>query len=831
MLATKLGSPDAPSGPAPATTLRTEDIRDGSANCLDRVGDWLSLASPQIRARSEVLMLRDTRPGAEGETGHAVIRQGETVFDPSTGQTYPSFSAFNAAGNYQIAGVVSGSAMHQILSTPPGSEARDAAIERARIPPSVAAMLVADPGDGAPRDVTAAYDQLVQGYMLEGDLAGAVDWALDNTAGNPELQGELIALLEGSSAGELTQQLGEDADDRKLFPVPGESMPTVTHDPVTGAVPDNALDAVINQIPGELAPALRAARDAGILSDEDMVQGLGSARTGDGWMQALTTAGINPISGNSVPQAIAEVQQAQQAYQAALDDRAALDQRLAADLGLFGPYLTPEQQQAYIAQFHQVHEDEYGEIDAVAGELDAALTENAAQLDLALQGPDGGQYADTISGAYGSLANSAFADHAITWALGASGPDSSFAPFAATHDLGAVMQSAVPNSLSAYLQQYPDARPEDAIRHLDGVTQAYLAQQGISSASDLAHGWNQGIQGLYRLARGDVDGGLALLKGVPASPGHFSAGFAAAGLVIGILATADAAKKGDTLGEAWGIAFSGQQAASLIDTALKAAGRSSSIAGRMVGGLGVVAGALDVVVQLREIQQGDGNLGTGISIAGDALGIIGGAMLVASPSGPGALVAGIGAAVYVVGELISAGIQADEAHRELLEEQSGLLDSVGADSGNIMSAAYNVLSPQAVMPYPAYPGIIGLLAEHDGAGTPIVFDRGHDQSLVFTGVTSDNRIGYRNPWTGETGSMSFDQFFGTVTGVHVTRSEQVEAEDPFRPQEAPNAAPWTPSPPVTSTPGAPATTEPTPTAAEIPTPAAPGPEATATPHP
>lgn len=159
----------------PASTLMTENIRDGQANCLDKVGDWLELASPQIRARSEVLILSDNRPGAEGQTGHAVIRQGNGIFDPSTGRSYPSFEAFNADGRYSIAGKVNGPAMQRILSAPPGSAARQQAIARAGVDPALASMLVAD---STPVDTRRAWAALAEGYRDSQSLGGAVESTL-----------------------------------------------------------------------------------------------------------------------------------------------------------------------------------------------------------------------------------------------------------------------------------------------------------------------------------------------------------------------------------------------------------------------------------------------------------------------------------------------------------------------------------------------------------------------------------------------------------------------------------------------------------------------------
>ena len=80
-----------------ASTLLTEDAKDGNVNCLDVAADWVNKASPELRSQSEMVFLEDTRSGAEGETGHVVVRQGDRVLDPSTNKSYENMEAFQAA--------------------------------------------------------------------------------------------------------------------------------------------------------------------------------------------------------------------------------------------------------------------------------------------------------------------------------------------------------------------------------------------------------------------------------------------------------------------------------------------------------------------------------------------------------------------------------------------------------------------------------------------------------------------------------------------------------------------------------------------------------------
>lgn len=134
---------------APGTSLASENAKDSRVNCLDAVADFLSLAPAVIRARSEVLFLKDSRPGAEGTTGHVVIRQGNNIYDPTTREWTASETWLKQHPEYSVAGSVPGSTVNTILSAPPGPE-RQAALARANLPPDIANMVVADTGASLP---------------------------------------------------------------------------------------------------------------------------------------------------------------------------------------------------------------------------------------------------------------------------------------------------------------------------------------------------------------------------------------------------------------------------------------------------------------------------------------------------------------------------------------------------------------------------------------------------------------------------------------------------------------------------------------------------------
>ncbi|WP_164013949.1 hypothetical protein [Pyxidicoccus trucidator] len=154
---------DGQGAPAPASSLFTEDARDGSVNCLDQAADWLNKTSPALRGRSEMVFLADSRGGAEGQAGHVVVRQGERVLDPSSGKSYENMQAYlKEQPHYSEVGSMSGTAAAKVFSTEPGSPERAQALADAKVSPELQKMMVADPAipgeapdvNNPPHDVT-----------------------------------------------------------------------------------------------------------------------------------------------------------------------------------------------------------------------------------------------------------------------------------------------------------------------------------------------------------------------------------------------------------------------------------------------------------------------------------------------------------------------------------------------------------------------------------------------------------------------------------------------------------------------------------------------------
>lgn len=148
--------------PPEASSLLTEDAKDGEVNCLDTAADWVDKASPELLGRSEMVFLKDQRPGTEGQTGHVVVRQGEQVLDPTTNKSYESLDAYKKAQpQYTEAGTVSATDAKRIFDTPPGSPERAAELDRAKLSPELQSMMVAD-ASAPEKEAWSRYDEHVK---------------------------------------------------------------------------------------------------------------------------------------------------------------------------------------------------------------------------------------------------------------------------------------------------------------------------------------------------------------------------------------------------------------------------------------------------------------------------------------------------------------------------------------------------------------------------------------------------------------------------------------------------------------------------------------------
>ncbi|WP_164014541.1 hypothetical protein [Pyxidicoccus trucidator] len=147
-----------------ASSLLTEDARDAKRNCLDQAVDYVGKLPASEQKNAELVMLKDQRAGAEGGSGHVVVRQGEQVVDPASGKTYASTAEYLQENpQYAEAGTVSGEDATNIFATRAGSPERQAALDAAKVSPELQGMMVADdPKVLAPEDPQAVQERRIK---------------------------------------------------------------------------------------------------------------------------------------------------------------------------------------------------------------------------------------------------------------------------------------------------------------------------------------------------------------------------------------------------------------------------------------------------------------------------------------------------------------------------------------------------------------------------------------------------------------------------------------------------------------------------------------------
>ena len=193
---------NAKSGPSlsESSSLLTENSRDGKANCLDVAADWVEKATPDLRSRADMVFLKDSRPGAEGQSGHVMIRQGNSIVDPSTGKNYANLQAYlKEQPHYQPAGILSANAAAKIFAAPPGSAERQKAITDAKVPDSLQRMMVADAPQAAPQTQTTPQAPSYTQSQADRDAAALYDAMEGGVTGWGTDEDTIFKTLEGKS--------------------------------------------------------------------------------------------------------------------------------------------------------------------------------------------------------------------------------------------------------------------------------------------------------------------------------------------------------------------------------------------------------------------------------------------------------------------------------------------------------------------------------------------------------------------------------------------------------------------------------------------------------
>lgn len=642
---------------APASSLLTENPQDGSVNCLDVAADWVSKASPALRARSELVFLQDSRTGAEGQSGHVLVRQGERVLDPTTNQSYASLADYQRAHpQYREVGTLPATSAARIFSTPAGSPERAAALAQARVPEGLQRMMVADTqATTAPRTLDpASVAQAEEDFALlqEAHYLSQPHFAaelLQEHADDPDYQAHLIGLMAEGGADSMLNNVvgGIDGLFVQLFD-------SGTYRTGTDADRQTLVD------------AMRAAREAGTLTDADLQAMLAAAPAP--WNDAVARLGFSPVQRTEgADDAVGALEEATDTYESAQEAAKAKDEELARQLAAFGPALTEQQVADYVAAFraHPDNAEAYQALEAAAAELaEVVRTQGPALENAAITRPED---AEALAHSLELLAGSSQAQVAVE--LGARALADPSSPLGQA--LGAVpdfeqrvMEQGIPNAASQILAEA--ATPEAAFAELQRLLGplAPVAGGAVGGRTDI----KDALEAIRLASQGDYSRLEQLARNFEQSS-PLLRGLSAAGVVFGAVGAVNAGRDGDYLKMLQGLASSGESGLKLVAAATRSltdagklaqfgvdaaeTARFASFATKLAPALGLVANATAFAIHLNELQD-DPNAGEVVALLGDSLGVLGSAMELFPPTAPvGLLVSGIGAVVTALGEGLS----------------------------------------------------------------------------------------------------------------------------------------------------------------------------------
>ncbi|WNZ62478.1 hypothetical protein QEG98_01095 [Myxococcus sp. MxC21-1] len=321
-------------------------------NCLDAAAAWADKATPELRARSEMVFLKDTRPGAEGESGHVVVRQGERVFDPTTNTSYASMETYKKAQpQYTEAGGVSATHLKRILDASPGSPERANALEKARVSPELQKMMVADPEKASPEDTARTDLEALRLDAPDKRYSEKFDGLKEKLLANkdPAYQKELLRLAQPWIQNNISDLSGR-------------------YDPARHRARQFA--ELASGLPDDLQKSLAKSVAAGIKGGS--VPNVDLAKTGKFDLHLLQALG--PTQGEGMARELTQqMKTMRERFSAAKEAVEGLNKQLAALTVGFGGAMTAEQRTEAINAFKKRHEQEYGEFESAAQGLSNAV--------------------------------------------------------------------------------------------------------------------------------------------------------------------------------------------------------------------------------------------------------------------------------------------------------------------------------------------------------------------------------------------------------------------------------------------------------------------------
>jgi hypothetical protein len=366
---------------------------------------------------------------------------------------------------------------------------------------------------------------------------------------------------------------------------------------------------------------------------------------------------------------VKEVDKAREALEDAKGLADDLDEKLAKELADFGPALTDEQRQAYVESFRGEHKALYQSVVEKAEALDALMKENGPALEAAAI--KDGHAADVLYGAYKALANSPKAEEAAKFASKVlADPSSALAGAVKRFPKleQEIAQPAISNAWTQFLSEEPD--PDSALSRLSEIVKPYV--EGRNASQETKEAW-EALGQVIKTKK--FDALEALSEAGAKSP--LAKSFAAASMVLGAYEGFQDVQDGKYVEAVKNFASAGKDGMDVLKfgtAALKEAGLvaegsaavTTTFAAKLAPGLGVVASAISLGLNMDKVRKDTANLGTGLAITGDLLSLMGSGLAVI-PGGqvPGSFFIGVGGVVgavgsYVEGQINDKEMQADQ---------------------------------------------------------------------------------------------------------------------------------------------------------------------------
>ena len=442
-----------------------------------------------------------------------------------------------------------------------------------------------------------------------------------------------------------------------------------------------------------LTTALGVAIERGVISEGQIRH---SAADSAGWREVAGALGIDNVGRTQqTREAAGALEELQGTYNDARTEADKLDEELATHLLRAGP-LTPEQQADFIEAFRS----EAGHAEVYAAQADAgqALASHVEAnretlLAAAVRDPAvASQLVDTL----GQLADSGHGELALELLGEIQGvPDSALAgAFSAhTETLQGELFERIASAATVEIVTRHDGDLQAAV---DDLKEAFAPLQNAKGLFDGVKGgigsFQDGMAMMDAIAAGDFDP-LKKLGDEFGEASPFAHAMAGVGVVMGAIKASQSAQEGEYLDAVQGFASAGESGLNLLAGAAKHfadagrlaqygddAARFATFASRLAPGLGVLASATSVAINLQKAGE-DGNVGYAIAAMGDVFGMLGSAVALVPGAGTaaGSIVSGIGAVISAIGGAIGDAIDKHQTREEL----RGYLEATGMDADTI----------------------------------------------------------------------------------------------------------------------------------------------------